>query len=149
MKELVRRMLPCIWYGGAEQVVGDFESLVKEYRFSSLGVDGKRNILNPTHTGIISRGTWLPFWGPGRNLFYLDTLEFHRQTCHIAFEVHVDLTCSPLLLPSWQWHMNRPCWFPLLLPSIAREFSAFKSSCDSIGPTQVIQDNLFILLSID
>lgn len=43
----MREVLPWAWYTGLEQIVEDFESLIKEYGFSSVGVGGERNTLKP------------------------------------------------------------------------------------------------------
>lgn len=51
----MRKVLPWAKYLSLEQIVEDFKSLVKKYGFSSVGVDGERNILNPTQTEIRSK----------------------------------------------------------------------------------------------
>lgn len=59
--EKVREVLLSARCVSLERIVQDFKSLVKKYSFSSVGVDGERNIiLNPTQAEVRSRGTRLP-----------------------------------------------------------------------------------------
>lgn len=141
-------MLPWVGHVGLEQIVEGCASLVKDCKLSSGGAGGEKSTRNPSQ---------FPFLAPvsilRRNCLFI-WLFGALCTCTVGYTCVKYYGCSTEVLFITKPTVTR--WILIVLQitrtflsaaslwATDRKFSACKSSCDHVGPTQIIQDNLTI-----